>query len=323
MKLFKAIIPFLFLGGSLIAQNKDSLTIRRIFDEALTNGHAYNNLEYLCKKIGPRLSGSANAQKAVDWSKKLMEGYSFDRVYLQNLMVPVWERGAKEVAYIIEGNTKIPVPVTALGGSIASQEAGLRAEIVEVQSFEELKAQGEKVVKGKIVFFNRPFDQKILETFEAYGLAVDQRGQGAIQFYLKQSFRTLPEAPSFNVIAEMAKQNNEKHIAAIESDEGGFTPRGFAIENVPDALDHIPNWKALLKPYKVNDIEAGDSGSDIGPLRNIPGTVLIGFKPDSQRYFDIHHSSNDVFENVNKRELELGAASITALIYLIDQYGAR
>ena len=157
MKLLKAILPLLFLGGTLFAQNKDSVMIRKIFDEALENGHAYKNLEYLCKKIGPRLSGSANAQKAVDWSKKLLEDYSFDKVYLQNLMVPVWERGAKEVAYFIEGNTKIPVPVAALGGSIASQVSGIKAEIVEVQNFEELKALGEKGVKGKIVFFNRYF----------------------------------------------------------------------------------------------------------------------------------------------------------------------
>nr|MDP2337383.1 M20/M25/M40 family metallo-hydrolase [Bacteroidota bacterium] len=123
--------------------------------------------------------------------------------------------------------------------------------------------------------------------------------------------------------AEAAKQKNEKHIAALESDDGGFTPRGFSIENAPAALAHFSKWKSLLAPYKVNDIESGGSGADIGPLRSVPGTVLIGFKPDSQRYFDIHHSSNDIFENVNKRELELGAASMAALVYLIDQYGTR
>ena len=450
-------LPALFIGASLFAQNPDSILIRKIYDEALANGHAYKNLEYLCKKIGPRLSGSANAQRSVEWTKKLMEDYGFDKVYLQELMVPVWERGEKEVAYIIEGKTKIPVPIAALGGSIASP--GITAPILEVQNFEELKALGEQVVKGKIIFFNRPFDPKLFNTFSAYSGAVNQRGQGAIeaaklgavgvivrsmssivddfphtggmryqegvlkipaaaistkaanvlsqklklrklpaiQFYFKQSCRTLPDAVSYNVIgeirgtekpdgiitvgghldswdlaegahddgtgvmqsvevlrifkslkikpkhtiravmfmneenglrggmkyAEIAKQNNEMHIAALESDEGGFTPRGFSVENAPQALAHFSKWKPLLAPYRLNELDAGGSGADIGPLRVIPGAVLIGFRPDSQRYFDIHHSSNDVFENVNKRELELGAASMASLIYLIDQYGTK
>jgi hypothetical protein len=123
--------------------------------------------------------------------------------------------------------------------------------------------------------------------------------------------------------AEIAKQNNEMHVAAVESDEGGFTPRGFSVENAPQALKHFSKWKPLLAPYRLNELEAGGSGADIGLLRVIPGAVLIGFRPDSQRYFDIHHSSNDVFENVNKRELELGAASMASLIYLIDQYGTK
>lgn len=460
MKITKLLIPFLFLSCSIRAQTADSLTIRKIFDEALGNGHAYKNLEYLCKKIGPRLSGSPNAQKAVEWSKKLMEEYGFDKVYLQEVMVPHWERGVKEVAYILDGKTKITVPIAALGGSIASPPGGITAQVVEVQNFEELKALGENAVKGKIVFFNRPFDAKLFNTFQAYSGAVNQRGQGAVEaaklgavgvivrsmtnvndnyphtggmryqdginkipaaaistkganmlsqmlkdrkssgikLYFKQNCKTLPDALSYNVVgeirgnvtpeniitvgghldswdlaegahddgtgvtqsvevlrilkslnikpnntiravmfmneengvrgglkyAELAKQKGEKHIAAVESDRGGFTPRGFTIEDSPLALAHFSKWKSLLEPYEVNDITSGGSGSDIEPLKNaIPEIVLIGFKPDSQRYFDIHHSSNDVFENVNKRELELGAASITSLIYLIDRYGTK
>ena len=123
--------------------------------------------------------------------------------------------------------------------------------------------------------------------------------------------------------AELARLKNEKHIAAMESDEGGFTPRGFSIEGTPEALAHLSKWKPLLEPYQVDQFKSGGSGADIGPLRGISGIVLIGFRPDTQRYFDLHHSSNDLFENVNKRELELGAASMASLIYLIDQYGTR
>jgi carboxypeptidase Q len=88
-------------------------------------------------------------------------------------------------------------------------------------------------------------------------------------------------------------------------------------------LAHFSKWKALFAPYLVDAIISGGGGADIGPLKIMPEVVLIGFRPDTQRYFDIHHSSNDVFENVNKRELELGAGAMTSLIYLIDQYGTK
>jgi acetylornithine deacetylase/succinyl-diaminopimelate desuccinylase-like protein len=124
--------------------------------------------------------------------------------------------------------------------------------------------------------------------------------------------------------AELAAQNKEEHIAAIETDEGGFTPRGFSFSDVSnDFIKKINNnWKALFEPYEVDQLTIGGSGTDIEPMKEkLPGVVLIGFRPDSQRYFDIHHTPNDVFENVNKRELELGGAGIAALIYLIDQHG--
>jgi carboxypeptidase Q len=459
MKSIKLSLLFLFLSNLVIAQVPDSTMIRKIYDYALQNGESYKNLEYLCKQIGPRLSGSQNAQKAVDWTKKVMEDYGFDKVYLQEVMVPHWERGAKEAAFILDGKTKITVPVAALGGSVATPGQGITAAIVEVQNFEELKALGEKGVKGKIVFFNRPFDPKPIETFISYSGAVDQRGQGAIEaaklgaigvivrsmthaldnhphtgamryandvikipasaistkganllsekiknskegtvrFYLKQNCRTLPDAKSYNVIgeihgsekpeeiisigghldswdlaegahddgtgvtqsievlrilkaidykprhtiravmfmneenglrgglkyAELAQSNNEKHLAAIESDEGGFTPRGFNVDASAIVASRMAsNFESLLTPYLIGEIKPGGSGSDIGPLKKVfPSIVLIGYRPDSQRYFDYHHASNDVFENVNKRELELGGAGIAALTYLIDQKG--
>ena len=82
----------------------------------------------------------------------------------------------------------------------------------------------------------------------------------------------------------------------------------------------IQSWKELFKPYLIHFFELGGSGADIGPLKT-PYNVLSGLKPDSQRYFDHHHSENDTFESIHKRELELGAATMTALVYLIDKYG--
>ena len=119
---------------------------------------------------------------------------------------------------------------------------------------------------------------------------------------------------------EEAKANHEKIIFALESDEGGFTPRGFSLEMKEAQRNKILQWKNLFYPYGASDIIAGGSGSDIGHLKEI-GTALAGFTPDSQRYFDIHHAATDVFENVNERELKLGAANITALIWLVSEYG--
>ena len=460
MKAIKLLIAVIFLFA-LSVHAQDSLVLRKIYDEALVNGESYQNLRYLCKQIGPRLSGSANAQKAVDWTKSLMDKYGFDKVYLQECMVPHWVRGEKEVGKIINGKTEINVPICALGMSPATPKEGLKAQIIELRGLDELAKLGESVIKGKIVFFNRPFDSRFIETGRAYGTAGDQRFAGpaeaakygavgvivrslteslddyphtgttnfpegskqipaaaistkaanqlstllklkklpAIQFYFKQNCQLLPDAKSYNVVgemigsefpnevitvgghldswdlaegahddgtgvmqamevlrvykalgmkpkhsiravmfmneenggrggdkyAELAMKNGEKHIAAIESDGGGFTPRGFTFQNISkkDLKEINENWSGLLRPYFADHLDAGGSGSDIEPLSIFKDAVLIGYRADSQRYFDIHHTPNDVFENVNKRELELGAAAITSLVYLIDQHGIK
>jgi carboxypeptidase Q len=450
----KHFIYLLFFSFSAFSQESDSLVIKKIFDAVLSKSEAYKTLTYLSKSIGPRLSGSDGAAKAVQYTKKTMEGYQFDKVFLQDVMVPHWVRGKKEEAYIESGKQKIKVPIAALGGSVATPVTGIKAEIIEVKSFEELKALGTEKVKGKIVLFNRPMDATKTNTFTAYGGAVNQRGGGAseaakygavgaivrsmttlqddsphtggmryatgipmiptaaistnganllskmlqenpkTQFYFKQNCETLPDAPSHNVVgeikgsekpdeiivvgghldswdlaegaqddgagcvqsievlrvlkalgikpkrtiravmfmneenglrggtkyADLAKQNNEKHIAAVESDNGGFTPRGFGIVGTDAQIAKITVYKNLLAEYGLSEIGKGSGGADIGPLGQ-QGTLLIGFKPDSQRYFDFHHAQTDTLEAVNERELNLGAASMAALIYLIDKYG--
>jgi hypothetical protein len=124
-----------------------------------------------------------------------------------------------------------------------------------------------------------------------------------------------------NKYAEAAKANNEEHILAIESDEGGFTPRGFSFTSSPEQLQKANTWLPLLKPYGTETMGSGGGGADIGPLKILLKTPIAGFVPDNQRYFDIHHARTDVFENVNKRELLLGAVNIAGLIYLVDKYG--
>jgi hypothetical protein len=120
-----------------------------------------------------------------------------------------------------------------------------------------------------------------------------------------------------------SNEAKEYHLAAIESDGGGFTPRGFTCD-ADDAVftskfQQVYSWLPLLEPYGLG-LKKGGSGADISGLKSQQG-LLFGFRPDPQRYFDYHHTTTDTFEAVNKRELELGAASITALVYLLDKYG--
>ena len=446
------------LGTSLRASAQptqtDSVFIKKLFDEALSNGKAYKWLRELCYDVGPRLSGSEGAKKAVRYTEQLMKEEGFDKVFLQDVMVPHWVRGKSERAYIQEGGQQTSVPIAALGGSVATPDGGISAQVIEVKNFQELRELGKEKVQGKIVFFNRPMDPTKRNTFEAYGGAVDQRGNGATEaaklgavgaivrsmttrlddfphtgsmrygagvpmiptaaistnaaellsrklkqnpsltFFFEQFCETLPEAPSHNVIgelkggryageiiavgghldswdmgqgahddgtgcvqsiealrllkalgytpqrtlravmfmneenglrggityADLAKQKQEKHMAAIESDRGGFTPIGFGIVGSPAQKARIMAWQPLFAAHGLHEIGPGGGGADIGPLAQ-QGTVLLGLVPDSQRYFDYHHAASDVFEAVSERELAMGAAAMAAMIYLLDKYG--
>jgi len=426
---------------------------------SLLNGKSYEWLDHLSNQIGGRLSGSFNAEQAVDYTKKELENLGLDKVWLQPVMVPKWTRGEREFAYVQTGpgDTR-NVNITALGGSIATAEGGTKAQVIEVQGLEQLKEYGEEQIKGKIVFYNRPMRADHILTFEAYGGCVDQRYNGAeeagklgavatlvrsmnlrlddlphtgamsygktpvskripssaistndaeklssmlkidpsIKLFLKQNCRQLKDVLSYNVIGEIkgsefpneiitvgghldswdlgdgshddgagcvqsmdvlrllqnsgikpkrtirvvlfmneenglrggtayakeATRKGENHIFALESDSGGFTPRGFTFDGPDYKVDQIFEWKPLFEPYLIHYFKKGGSGADIGPLKKSTN-VLAGLRPDSQRYFDHHHAANDTFDAVNKRELELGAATMTSLVYLIDKYGFK
>ena len=453
------IIFFLFLSVALHAQPNpsDKEQLKTFFDTSLLNGQAYEWLDYLTNRIGSRLSGSLGAERAVAWTKAALDALGLDRVYLQPVKVPKWVRGAKEFALIETApGVTFNVPITALGGSVATPSVGLKAFVVEVQGIEELKALGREQIEGKIVFFNRPMQADLISTFQAYSGCVDQRYSGAkeasaygavgvivrsmnlrlddlphtgamsygdqdvskripaaaistnaaeklskllklepnLKFLFRQQCKTYPDVWSHNVIGEitgsefpneiivvgghldswdlgdgahddgagvvqsmevlrlfkatcykpkrtirvvlfMNEENGlrggnayadnalltgERHIFALESDAGGFTPRGFSFNCSDEEFAQIESWKPLFKPYLIHYFEQGGSGADIRPLKN-KYNVLAGLRPDSQRYFDHHHAENDTFDAVNKRELELGAATMTSLIYLYDTYG--
>ena len=122
-----------------------------------------------------------------------------------------------------------------------------------------------------------------------------------------------------NKYAELAKKNNESHFFALESDAGGFSPRGFSFDTSESEFNALKEFKDLFKEYGADNFIIGGSGADIGPLKD-DKIILAGLRPDPQRYFDYHHAASDTFDKINKRELELGAAAMTALVYLLDNY---
>ncbi len=123
--------------------------------------------------------------------------------------------------------------------------------------------------------------------------------------------------------ARIARERSEWHVAAVESDAGGDAPRGWSIDATDDATSAVRAWRESLIDYGIGDLRRGGAGVDIGPLKTEAPAgkrpLMVGLRPNSQRYFDYHHSERDVFENVHPRELKLGAAALTSMVYLLDQ----
>jgi len=148
----------------------------KIAAEVKASTAAYQNLiEFTA--IGPRLSGTPAADKAVDWAVAKLNSYGFDRVWTQPVEVPHWERGAESASALIKGRD-IPLAIAALGGSVGTSSGPIEAEVVEAYGLDALKSIG-GAAKGKIVFFNKPMDPTRADAFEAYSEAVGQRGHGA------------------------------------------------------------------------------------------------------------------------------------------------
>lgn len=155
--------------------------ITQFYGDALGERESYNLLRDLSKDIGQRLSGSEGAAKAVLWSKEIMEGYGFDSVFLQEVMVPHWERGAYEECFYYEGNKKINLSILGAGGTVSTPFEGVTAEVVEVKSLEEVDVLGREGVEGKIVFYNKAFNQSYINIGTSYGETGFQRRLGAIK----------------------------------------------------------------------------------------------------------------------------------------------
>ncbi len=456
-KIFIIIVAALPFLASAQTNSIDSSFIKKISDEVLQNGQAYEWLHQLTKNIGGRLAGSPQFAKAIDWGKLTLDKIGADKVYLQECMVPHWVRGKNDKVEVVDVNGKRELKLLdalAIGNSLGTTEKGVTAEVFAVNDFDQLEKYKDQI-KGKIVFYNYHFIPTNVSTFRSYSDAGKYRRTGASRaakygalgvivrsmsestdnnphtgsmeyndsfpkipaaaiglqdadnlWKLCQQSKSvkvnitthgafLPDVLAYNVIAELtgsespdeiitvgghldswdvnegahddgagvvhtmevlralkamgykpkhtirfvlfaneengargadkyaeeAKGRGEKHIFALESDDGGFTPRGFGFNAKPAVWEELNAWKPLFEPYGGSTFNKGGGGTDIEPLKKAFDIPLAGLQPDSQRYFDVHHARSDVFENVNRRELLLGAVNMAALIYLVDKYG--
>lgn len=440
----------LIISIPLFSQDTGKI-IRKIFDEALTDRTAYNQLEYLCKNTKGRIPGSPAAAEAVEFTRQALIKAGADSVWLQKVTVPHWERGYEHCRILSGMLGYQDLNISALGLSVGTFVEGLVSKVIEVHDFEELKLLGKKSIEGKTVFFNRPADNKTINSFAGYGGAVNQRIQGATEaakfgavavivrsatqalddfphtgvlhydesvnkipavavstigaellsqwlkmdpntsVHLTSTCKNYPDTWSYNVIGEIrgtqipdeyftvgghldawdisegahddaggcvqaiemirifkklgirpkrtvravmfmneemsgtggktyseeAKSKGEIQYAALESDRGVMSPRGFGFDADGARLEKLVALSSYFIPYNIRDFEKGGGGSDISWLKS-QGALLMGSIPETQKYFYYHHSANDTFEQVNDREFQLGSAANASLIYLID-----
>ena len=445
-------LSVLTLGVAFVSgqTKEDSIQFNRISTEILNNGKGYNELKELTKNIGNRLSGSQAYEESVKWAAQKLKDAGADKVWLQEVMIPVWERGKESLHIKTSNGSWKSLKMLSLGNSEGTGGKDVSGEIIMVKSLEEYDRLPAEKVKDKIVFFNYPFNQGHVQTFIAYreagayrrtaaSLTAKKGGKFAVIRSLSSAFDDVPhtgnmryddnvskvpavtigntsadeleallknqkvtaklnsncgmrgEKLSHSVIGEItgkkdqnvivvgghldswdvgegahddgagivqsievlrtfkklgiqnnhtiravcfaneengtkggkqygkaAKDHNEKHLFAIESDAGGYAPRGISLEMDNTKRDQIKSWVNLFLPYGVYNFEGKYSGSDIAPLHEM-GVPTAELVPDPQRYFDIHHTSEDTFEKVNRRELLLGSSVMTQLIYMIDK----
>jgi len=171
-------IFFLVLISYLLKAQEPAKILSSVFDEALTDRTAYNNLEYLCKHTKGRIAGSPSAEKAIEYTRQALINAGADTVWLQIVPVPHWVRGIEKCSVRSSVSGTKELAITALGLSVGTTEDGITSKVIEVHDFEELKTLGLQSVQGKIVFFNRSFDNKVINSFSAYGGAVNQRTMG-------------------------------------------------------------------------------------------------------------------------------------------------
>ncbi len=446
----------LYLPFSALSQNKDSIEIANIYENALNSREAYNNLKLLCDSAGPRQIGSEASIKAVHILKRQLENNGFDKVYLQEFESAVWYQNSKGRALVTsEKIGEYTLEVDAFGPSVATQKNGLKTGIIEVSSIQELESLGRENIEGRILFYNTPMNNAYPNPLDAYvearmlrfkgtsraaeygalgvimrslttsidefphtgsivydpdferipAVALSSKDSELLSSFLKEDpnlkiwmyvdTKVVEAVKSYNVIAEIQgktspeevivigahidswynttgahddgagcvqmidvlrifdelkihnnrtirvilfmdeeinragaqaykdyfDEEKETIIAGIESDLGGYQPNGFLIDGTSPQINQIQAYTDLLLPYGLYNIGKGFGGMDILTLKREFDFPSIALRVESQRYFEIIHTVNDTFDKIHPRELQLGTAAISSLVYLLDKYG--
>ncbi len=280
-KIFVAISLVSLIAFLSVAQEKEQI-IRQLYDSALIHQNAYKNLEFLCKKIGHRLSGSPSAEAAVAYTRQLMIDYGFDSVWLQPVVVPRWVRGETcEVFAFSSFSTGLHLTSCALGGSIGTSLSGITATLLEVKSIDELENMSSKAVKGKIVFFNGAFDEKEISTFSAYGRAVAQRWSGAMAAAKLGALGILVRSMSSGV-------DDIPHTGSMGYDTSITKIPGIAISTrsadiLSERLKIEPNLKVTIKAdcRILDDVLSNNVVGEIRGKTKSDKIILVGGHLDS------------------------------------------
>ncbi len=457
MKLIYTLAIVLCIVSTIKAQDVDNDVIKSFYNNALQSTAAYDNLKLICDSAPGRIMGSKASDDALRIFYRQLQELNADSLYKQEYTTPAWFNLSNAKAHALSNGKKYPLNVVTLGNSVSTHKKGMKANVIEVHSFNEVDSLGKLgALTGKIVFFNRRMDNTFISTFNAYGDAVGPRVFGAssaakygaigtlirsvgteindyphtgVNVY-KEGVEKIPtlsvstsdaeklshllaqqpetklwmqcqtevkeSVQTHNIIAEIkgsknpeqiivlgahtdawfntdgahddgagcvqimdvirlykelnirpnhtirvvlymdeeetqtgareyaegVKTKNEKHIAAIETDAGGFLPLGFSVDAEETQISALQNLGKILSDYGIYHIEKGHGGVDIGPLKEF-GVPLIGLETNSQRYFEMHHCANDTFDKICRRELNLGTAAMASLVYLIDKYGIQ
>lgn len=463
MKKILIIIP-LFLGGFLFSQKKPVKKpktaaekfnyheeFKKISDEILINSTAYNNLGELTKSVSARFSGTVGYAKAADWAEKNLKEAGAEKVWRQDVKVPVWIRGREYLQIKAANGDWKSIKMLSFGNSEGTDGKDMIADIMMINDVKDLNKLISADVKDKIIFVNYPMDQTYVNPVDAYLSAaknkllaasvIGQKGAKAliirslttaiddvphakmivyepddkaripaitigaksadelekllskqtVKAKLNMSAQSKGETVNQNIIAEIpgkkdgkiillgaqldswdfaegahddgtgvvqcievlrafkalglennhtirvilyansenggqgrdmyaayVKKKEEKHILALGSDSGGYSPRGFRLDMSPQRRRLIFEWKNYFLPYGVYDFDQTEAIQDVLPLKKLD-IPLAEMVVDTQRYFDYHHSTEDTLDKVNKRELLMGAVVMTQLIFMVDK----
>src|SRR6201996_8539882 len=271
--LLKSSILFLLLVAftRVLGQTADdSVLISRLAATILTDGKAYGDLKVLTKQVGARLSGSAGYYKAEKWGQAALTDAQAEKVYLQECMVPHWVRGGKDEAYY----GKVNLDILALGNSVGTGAAGVKAPVVLIHDFDELELRKDEL-KGKIVFYNYHFNPLFIETFKAYGDAVRYRGAGASRAAKYGAVAVLVRSMSASV-------DNNPHTGALNYNDS-FPKIPAAAVGLRDAdklaaeLESQPHGLSIFLRTGAHMLPDTAAHNVIGELTGseFPGEVIV------------------------------------------------